>query len=96
MQKPLTLTLTINGEKHTFTEALVPLSKALEAATMRQKFEDLTNFNQIDFINAHVNFIAGVFHDADVNYDNIMSGLDARDVDVLYGLVNEILGINPN
>lgn len=96
MDKPLTLTLhshKANVEDKHLSCDFVPLQKAIDAATMRQKFEDLTEFDSVEWIKAHVAFVAPLFG---VTPKQIMDGVDARELPDVVGIVNTILGIDPN
>lgn len=97
MNKPLTLTLHTDPDDHkktrTYSQDFVPLNLAIEAATMREPFEDATKFDSVEWIKAHVKFVAKVFG---ITEKEIFDGVDARDLDQVIAIVNTILGINPN
>lgn len=93
MSKPLTLTIHTKDGDHTYTQEFIPLQKVLDAATMREPFEDGTNFNLAKWTQAHVSFVAKIFN---ISEKEIYDGVDARDLDKVIGIVNTILGIDPN
>lgn len=93
MDKPLTLTIHGKDGGKTYSQSFVPLTKAIEAANMREPFEDMTQFDSVKWIQAHVDFVAGIFG---IKSQEIYDGVDARDLDKVVGVVNTIMGIDPN
>lgn len=96
MDKPLTLTLHSRKKgvaDRTLSVDFVPLQKAIDASNVRGKYADLTEFSSVDYMKDEVAFVAKLFG---ITPKEIFDGVDAREWGDVDGVIDAILGINPN
>lgn len=92
-EKPIELTLMIDGKKKKFSESFVPASKMLEALDLIDVGNDVP---LSEYYESQVKFVASVFQDKAVTKDSIFNGMNALDFyDTMGDIIFKIAGVDP-
>lgn len=96
MQKPVSITLRINGKEQTFEQKFVPFRKHIEMLEMNAQLEE-EPMPAGEWFVKKVTFIASLFDSKEVTKDSIIDGLSATNADeVMENIIAEMLGVDPN
>ncbi|MDE3295911.1 phage tail assembly chaperone G [Lacticaseibacillus rhamnosus] len=85
-----------DGKIKTYEQQFVPLQKLIDAADLNDHASEYKT--QVEWIEAKLKYVAGLFDDREVTAEAMLKGIDAREsLQVVDDLINQVMGLSdPN